>query len=242
MSSGQPPIDDGAFRTTQWSLVERAGDPSLTRHGPALSELLRSYLPAMRSHLVRRLRIPADQAEDLLQGFIVRKILQYDLIARADKTRGKFRTLLLTSLDNFVRNELGRPKRESGGGPEVSENVADAGAAAPGDDFDVPWAQALLGRAIERMRTECARDGRPDVWGVFDARVLGPTLRDEPVMEYADLVQKFGFKSPAQASNVLVTAKRMFERILRALVAEYAQEDEIEEELNDLRNILARAQ
>lgn len=237
--SDQPPNDDGAFRTTRWSLVARAGGPSNTQRGPALSELLRCYLPAMRSHLVRRQRISPERAEDLLQGFIVRKILEYDLIARADQARGKFRTLLLTSLDNFVRNELGRPARESG--TQVPDEIPDDGQE-PGADFDVPWAQALLGQAIERMRAECDRQGRADVWGVFDARVLGPTLRDEPMMEYTQLIERFGFKSPAQASNVLMTAKRMFERILRSLVAEYAEESEIDEEINDLRSVLARAQ
>ncbi|MBC8105708.1 MAG: sigma-70 family RNA polymerase sigma factor [Anaerolineae bacterium] len=237
--TNQSPIEDGAFQTTRWTLVARAGGLSVTQRGPALSELLRCYLPAMRSHLVRRQRIAPERADDLLQGFIVRKILEYDLIARADQARGKFRTLLLTSLDNFVRNELGRPARESG--QELPEALPDDGLE-PGADFDVPWAQALLGQAIERMRAECEREGRTDVWGVFDARILGPTLRDEPTMEYAQLVERFGLKSPAQASNVLITAKRMFERTLRSVVAEYADESAIDEEINDLRIVLSRAQ
>lgn len=238
-AQAHPQNDDGAFRTTRWSLVARAGGVSDTQRGPALSELLRCYLPAMRSHLVRRQRIAPDQAEDLLQSFIVRKVLEYDLIARADRARGKFRTLLLTSLDNFVRTELGRPSRDSNG--QVPEELPDDHGQ-PGDDFDVPWAQALLGQAIERMRIECDREGRADVWGVFDSRILGPTLRDEPLVEYAQLVDRFKFKSPAQASNVLITAKRMFERILRALVAEYADESQIDAEINDLRDVLSRAQ
>ncbi|CAN5553496.1 hypothetical protein BH09PLA1_BH09PLA1_18250 [soil metagenome] len=235
----QPPMEDGAFRTTRWSLVARAGGPSVTQRGPALSELLRCYLPAMRSHLVRRQRISPERAEDLLQGFIVRKILEYDLIARADQARGKFRTLLLTSLDNFVRNELGRPVRDAGG--QVPDELPDD-SELPGADFDVPWAQALLGQAIQRMQAQGANEGRADGWGVFDARILGPTLRDEPTLEYSQLVARFRFKSPAQASNVLITGKRMFERILRSLVAEYAEESEIDEEINDLRNVLAKAQ
>jgi DNA-directed RNA polymerase specialized sigma24 family protein len=235
-------MSDDSFRTTQWSLVERAAGAAsgATLRGEALSELLRRYLPAMKSHLVRRLRIEPDRAEDLLQGFIVRKILEYDLLSRADKSRGKFRTLLLTSLDNFVRTELGRPAREAAS--EVPEETPDD-CAAPGSDFDVPWAQALLGQAIEQMCAECARLDRSDVWGVFDARVLAPTLRDEPPLEYSELIERFKFESPAQASNVLMTGKRMFERTLRALVAEYAaDESEIDAEIEDLRCVLSRAQ
>jgi hypothetical protein len=81
------------------------------------------------------------------------------------------------------------------------------------------------------------------VWGVFDARILGPTHRDEPPLEYTTLVVRFGLKSPAQASNVLMTGKRMFERTLRSLVAEYVAEGEdIESEIGDLREVLAKAQ
>ena len=47
---------------------------------------------------------------------------------------------------------------------------------------------------------------------------------------------------PYRQENV-DSAKRMFERTLRTLVAEYAaDETEIDEEINDLRAVLARAQ
>jgi hypothetical protein len=235
-------FDDGAFRTTRWSLIQRAaGGSGLTVRGEALGELLRRYVPAMRSHLVMRLRLPADRADDLLQGFIVRKILEYDLVSRASPTRGKFRTLLLTSLDNYVRTELGRKQRETGA--EVPEELPDDDAnAQPGADFDVPWAQAMVTQASELMRKECTRTGRDDIWGVFDARILAPTLRDEKPMEYTAIVERFGFDSPAQASNVLITGKRMFERVLRSLVAEYAEDEaEVESEIADLREVLSRA-
>jgi RNA polymerase sigma-70 factor (ECF subfamily) len=239
------PSEDDVFRTTRWSLVQRAAGAALgagmTLRGEALSELLRRYLPAMRSHLLARMRIPCDRVDDLLQGFIVRKILEYDLLARADQSRGKFRTLLLTSLDNYVRNELA--KRSARDNAEaVSEDLPSESQHQPGRDFDVPWARALLGQAIERMHQECIRSARADVWGVFDARILGPTLRDQPPMEYAQLVQRFKLKSPAHASNVLITAKRMFERTLRSLVAEYAEdESDVEAEIADLREVLSRA-
>jgi DNA-directed RNA polymerase specialized sigma24 family protein len=243
-SHNQPSPDD-AFHTTRWSLIGRAGADGVgatALRGEALSEVLRRYVPAMRSHLVARLRIEPELADDLLQGFIVRKILEYDLLSRASPARGKFRTLLLTSLGNYVRTELGRRARHTGSDLEpVAENLPDDGSGEPGADFDVPWARAIISEAIERMRAECNQSGRDDIWGVFDARILGPTLRDEPPLEYAQLIQRFGYKSPAQASNVLMTAKRTFERILRSLVAEYAESDEqIDAEIADLRDVLSR--
>jgi hypothetical protein len=47
--------------------------------------------------------------------------------------------------------------------------------------------------------------------------------------------------SPEQASNVLITAKRMFARALRSVVAKYADAGDVETEIRDLKSILARS-
>jgi hypothetical protein len=106
----------------------------------------------------------------------------------------------------------------------------------------VAWARQVIDQTLRRMREQCDADGRPDLWGLFDVRVVGPTLRNEPAPAYEDLVASFGFASPTKASNALVTAKRMFERTLRGLVMEYAGGDaSVEGELRDLRKVLSRA-
>ena len=92
------------------------------------------------------------------------------------------------------------------------------------------------------MRAECERSDRNDLWQIFDARVIGPTLRGEEPPAYDALVKRTGAASPLQLSNLLVTAKRMFIRTLRDVVSEYARdESELEEEIHDLRKILSSA-
>jgi hypothetical protein len=91
------------------------------------------------------------------------------------------------------------------------------------------------------MHTECDREGRDDVWGVFQCRLVRPLLEGAEPADYQQLVSRFRFESPAQASNVLMTAKRMFARSLKAVVGEYARRpEEIEAEIAELTNILAR--
>jgi len=52
----------------------------------------------------------------------------------------------------------------------------------------------------------------------------------------------FAFRSPGQVWHATRTGKQMFARHLRAVVREYAGTDaEVEEELRDLRRILAGA-
>jgi hypothetical protein len=56
------------------------------------------------------------------------------------------------------------------------------------------------------------------------------------------LIGKFGFRSPSQAFNILGTAKRMFKRHLRAVIAEYARDEkEVAEELRALKERLLKA-
>ena len=82
---------------------------------------------------------------------------------------------------------------------------------------------------------------RKDVWGVFDCRILKPLFEETAPLAYEELVARFGLQSPAQASNLLITAKRMFGRFLRSVIAEYsADEAEIEAEIEELKAVLFR--
>jgi hypothetical protein len=177
-------------------------------------------------------------AEDLLQEFIVKKILEYNLPARADRQRGRFRTLLLTSLDNFARSQWTdrRQNVSLGEDHDICDNDP-----APGDSFDVPWARQVLQESLRRMQAECRQNGRIDMWDIFEARIVAPALEGAPPVEYDQLIIRHKLQSPMQASNLLVSAKRSFERTLRAVISEYADEGEIESEIADLRNILASA-
>src|SRR5262249_22513308 len=93
------------FPSTHWSLIGRAGtvDPAVKRQ--ALAELLTRYMPAIKAYLTLKRHIAPDQVEDLFQGFVASKILEQDLIARANPHKGKFRTWLLTALDRYVISE-----------------------------------------------------------------------------------------------------------------------------------------
>lgn len=242
----QDPVVYRPFPVTQWSLVARAGDSNPETKRRALTDLLARYMPAIKSYLTMGKRIDPHRADDLMQSFLASKVLDQDLIERADQDRGKFRTFLLTALDRFIVNQhrFERAQKRSPTAmtaiddqPEPADNEI-----APDDTFDVAWARQVIDRTIERMKLECHGSGRADLWQVFDARVLAPTLGQTEAVPYEELITKAGFASPVQAANALVTAKRMFARIIRQVISEYEGTDaEIDMELNDLHEILARA-
>jgi len=213
----------------------------------ALGQLLARYLPALRAHLAHSKGLSLDRADDVIQDFVAKKILERDLVARAERDLGKFRTFLLKALDRFLFNQIrdaGAKKRAAGEGSEALGDRAEAlsSGSEASHAFDVAWARGVVGQAVERMRDHCEATGRADVWGVFELRILLPILEGVEPADYRELVKRFGLRSPSQASNVLMTAKRTYERVLRSVVAEYARDaQEIDEEIGELRKVLAQS-
>jgi RNA polymerase sigma-70 factor (ECF subfamily) len=228
-------------------MIGRAADSDPAASRTALDQLLRTYLPALRHHLVSLKRLPLEQLDDLLQSFVAAKFLEANLAATADRGRGKFRTLLLTSLDRFLISERRKRAAAKRGAGRISPEdageleVADADQHCPSWAFDVAWARELLAEVLRGMRAECEHTGRPDLWAVFDCRLMQPLLSQAAPIGYDELVRRFGYPSPTHAANALVTGKRMFQRHLRAAVARYARsETEIDEEVRELCAALAR--
>ncbi len=242
-------MQDGRFPPTRWTLIERAADSSAEDAEEALGELLDRYLPALRAHLVYTMRVHPDQADDLIQGFVADKILQGDLIARARRDRGKFRTLLLTALERYAISEFRRVtsvRRAPSGGPLVSlESMppdADASAAMPAasTDFDLAWIREIVSETLRRVEHDCRTSGRVHYWLLFQNRVVQPILEGLQPEPYAEMVVRLGFVSPVQAANALFTVKRMFERTFRSVVWEYTgSEPDVDKEIRELRAILA---
>jgi len=234
----QQPSRGGRFPTTQWTAVELAGLDT-GEHRPLLGQLLQRYWPALKDHLVRRRGLRPDRAEDMLQSFVAEKILERGILTFADRHRGsKFRSFLLTALDNYVRMQISHAaaRKRSSGSPVVdvherAEEIAGKDAA----EFDSAWAREVIVEALSRMQKQCITAGHPDWWEVFEGRVLRELLQQQEPVAYEELVHRFGYKSPAQAGNVLITGKRMLERIVRDVVGEYAAgAEEVELEIDEL--------
>src|SRR5438270_3414213 len=91
-----------AFATTRWSLVlsgAKAGTPD-EKTAAALAELCQMYWRPIFAYICRR-GYSTEDAQDLTQDFFV-MIVETNWLQHADPTRGRFRSLLLKSLQNFV--------------------------------------------------------------------------------------------------------------------------------------------
>src|SRR5207237_9298285 len=92
----------GQFNTTRWSVVLSCADSGIESVAArdALSELCKTYWRPIFAYICRR-GYSTHDAEDLTQDFFT-SLLQGPLLQRADPERGRFRSLLLKALQDFL--------------------------------------------------------------------------------------------------------------------------------------------
>ena len=245
--ASEDPIRHATFPLTRWSLVGRAAGPLDGAARAALDELVVRYLPALRAHLVQARRLRAEDADDILQDFLARRVLEQNLLNRADPGRGTFRGFLLAALRNFLVDSIRAARGKAPPGGAIS--LEDERMLDPGDPkqdlalsaYEVAWARGVVARATSLMQQQCEAEGRLDVWNVFEARIVIPAHDGLAPIEYDELIARLGLASIEQAWNLLTTGKRTFNRCLRLAVAEYTDEENIDEEVRELRAILGQA-
>jgi DNA-directed RNA polymerase specialized sigma24 family protein len=235
---------DGAFQPTHWSLILRARTLDPGRRQVAVGDILSRYRKPVYWYL-RRKGYNHHEAEELAQAFFT----DYDLVQRANQARGKFRTYLLTALDRYAtsmsRKEKARKREPKGGFVRLdameSPGVGQHAQASPEEVFNYEWASALLDKVLADVEKECCQAGKAVHWEVFRARVLLPIKEEAEPPSLASLCAQHGIPDEVKASNMIITVKRRFETALRRRIREsVSSDDEIDPEIHDLMEILAR--
>ena len=226
-----------AFPQTEWT---RVIEP--VRLANNLEEISRKYWTPIYWYL-RRKGYNSDSAKDLTQGFFLEIVMGRELVQRADRHRGRFRTLLLTALEHYIVSVHRRQKRpvvHSWNIPEDIE-VIDPATAQPEEAFNYAWAATLLDRVLSELEEQCLRDGKGAHWRVFMSKVLEPILNDAVTPSLAQLCADYGIESESKASNMIVTIKRRFRAaLLRNLRKATDSDADAEAEIGDLIEILSK--
>ena len=108
--------DPNRFATTRWSVVLSCANSVTTgdKARQALAELCRIYWRPIFAFICRRGYTVPD-AQDLTQDFFL-MVLEGNLLSLADPLRGRFRSLLLKALQNFLNDKHERRQTQSGPG------------------------------------------------------------------------------------------------------------------------------
>jgi RNA polymerase sigma factor (sigma-70 family) len=221
------------FTTTHWTVVRQATSDS-PQAAAALETLARAYWYPLYAYVRRNGNSPHD-AQDLTQAFFAR-LLEHGYIQRADRDQGRFRTFLLSSLNNFLHNEWHKENREKRGGGHktfsLDEETAETRFAAepfveqpPDSLYDRGWAATLLERALASLRSEFEQSGKLDLYERLKVFVWG----DKCALSYAEMAAQLNMTEGA----VKVSVHRLRQRYGELLRAEVAQTVSTPEEINE---------
>lgn len=180
-------------------------------------------------------------------------LLNGTLLSSAHPSRGRFRALLRTALENFLSDKRRGAFRKTGRGSMTfvpwDEWIAEAPSqlsifgrelqdSSPERIFDVRWAATIAEQALRRLGEECERRGR---LRMFTA--LNKFLSTERVeTSYTSLSASLGV-SEAIIKRVLHQLRVRYRAILREEVARtVSNESEIDDEIRYLCAALASEQ
>jgi RNA polymerase sigma factor (sigma-70 family) len=151
------------FQTTRWSVVLVSAQSQAPAYQEAFADLCKLYWYPLYA-FIRHRGYSSEDAQDLVQGFFLH-LIEYRTLSRVDRSKGKFRSFLLASLQNFLANEMDRARCLKRGGQaefvyidleeaedrygfELVEELT------PEKIFDARWAMALLREAMNRLGRE----------------------------------------------------------------------------------------
>jgi RNA polymerase sigma factor (sigma-70 family) len=192
----------------------------------AIAELCRTYWRPIFS-FVRARGYSIEDAQDLTQDFFV-TILKDNWLQHADRNRGRFRSLLLRSLQNFLINSAVKKNARKRGGDVEFISWDDWMAEAPSQlslpaqaldslpperIFDLTWATTVVEHALQRLREECESKGKLRLFQTLSPHLTD--VRDE--VSYAKLSAELGMAETA-VKKQLHNMRQRYRSLLRAEV------------------------
>ena len=241
-SSAPDDLAGGAFPATRQSLVAAVASGDADVRERAFGAIVAAYWKPVYKYLRLSWRADREDAEDLTQGFFVHA-LEHGTLARYDASRARFRTFVRLCLDGFVSNERKAERRlKRGGGVafvpldfpgaerEVSAHPAPAGLD-PEELFGREWRRAFFVAAVDALREQCTRAGKPVHFAIFAAYDLAG---DDERPTYATLASAHGIPV-TQVTNWLAWTRRELRRVvLERLRALSGTEEEYQDSVREL--------
>lgn len=179
-------------------------------------------------------------------------VLEGNLLKLADPRRGRFRSLLLKSLKNFLADAAEKRQAEKRGGKlnfvswedwmaqapsQLSIPIRTLESLTPERIFDLRWAATIVERALHRLREECEARGRRRL---FDL-ISGYLTADRADVSYASIAQKLSV-TEADVKRLLHRMRQRYRHLLRDEVAQTVEHfEEVDEEIRYLCATLAAA-
>ena len=233
-----------AFPLTNWTQLADAtldGDEGGRR---ALDAMCETYRRPVMVYLTAR-GLGQDEVEDVTQDFFL-KLVGSRVWKRADPSKGRFRTFLLTILNHLVLHGVRDQHRQKRGGgvlPVSLDLLAEDGVEFAGDAvvvsdvFDREWALTLVADAVAGVEAEFAQRGQAREFALLRRFLPGA----KQPLAYEDAALELGLSLTALKAAVH-RLRQHFRAVLRAAVARtVSAPHEVDEELRYLGTLLIGA-
>jgi RNA polymerase sigma-70 factor (ECF subfamily) len=106
-------LGQARFDSTRWTVVLQAAQSRAAGGPAALARLCERYWPPLYAFARHRGNGPED-AQDLVQGFF-QHLIESQALGTIDQAKGRFRSFLLASFQNFMAMERRRAGAEKRG-------------------------------------------------------------------------------------------------------------------------------
>jgi RNA polymerase sigma factor (sigma-70 family) len=238
------------FDITRWSVVWEAVQSRAPGAPQALAELCTRYWRPLYAFTRRQGHSPED-AQDLVQGFFEHLIASRGLVT-VDRSKGRFRSFLLASLQNFISAETRRARAEKRGGRaeriRLDWEDAEAGLAfepadrlTPETLYDAQWALLLLRRATECLQQEQAAAGKAEIFRTLKG-FLGGDGGGSTQLTYEQAAHALGFGVPAVTTLIYRLRQRHRQLVREEVERTMVDPVQVDAELHGLCEALVQAE
>jgi len=238
------------FATTRWSLILACGKSDAEEHQTArraLAELCQIYWQPIFAFLCHRGYSVSD-AQDLTKDFFV-VLIENNLLLVADPSRGRFRSLLLKALQNFLNDNHDRRNAQKRGGGKlfvrwddwIAELPSRGLAASEGLEnwpsekvFDLRWAVTVTEQALRRLAQDCENHKRRRMFAI-----LSPYLMtDRTEVSYATLSASLGVPERS-VKKLLYHLRSRYRSMLRDEISQTVESAaDVDDEIRYLCDVL----
>jgi RNA polymerase sigma factor (sigma-70 family) len=242
-------VGGGQFHTTRWTLVLSSAQSQAVGGKAALAELCRLYWYPLYAFARRRGRSPHD-AQDLTQGFFMH-LLEHRAFTQVDRLKGKFRSFLLASFQNYLANELQRARSQKRGGKnqfisldwedgETRYGLEPADFLTAEKIYEARWAMTLLHHVMAQLRGQYVGQGKG---AIFEQLQTFVRLGDESrVPSYDEVAKRMGIGVPA-VKTLIHRLRKQYTTILREEVGRTLSDPaDIDAEIHSLCDALIAAE
>lgn len=243
-SNPRPTAVQERFASTHWSVVLAAARTASPEAEAAMENLCITYWYPLYAYLRRSGHAP-HEAEDLTQEFFASRIITKRVLRDVQPAEGRFRSWLLTSLQNMVRNEREKARAIKRGGaqphlPLDFQSAEGRYVTEPSHDltpeklYERSCALTLLSGTVDQLQEKYRKDGKAPLFDELKWFLPG----EHSTRSYSVVAVRLG-KSEDSIKMAVSRLRQQYGQLLRAEVKRMAGNvGEAEAELRGLLGAL----